>query len=89
MLVVSPGGMGSTSLIEQLRAAGLETNCPSDTDGFKHSPDAKKVMAAFNPESVIYGWNQPLLAILSLERRGWLNRQHKKLGGKATFASLE
>jgi hypothetical protein len=67
----------------------LRTNCYDDSDGLKHAPypfDPR--YRNFKADGVIYVWNDPLLALLSLERRGWLTIQHKKLGGKRGFNSL-
>lgn len=74
--------MGSTALIEALRAQDFQTNCPEDTDGLKHFPDpiAERFLA-FAPDRVIYVWGDPLLALLSLDRRGWLEWQRFKITG--------
>ena len=75
--------MGSTALIEGLQAAGFSTNCPNDSDGLKHKPEP---VGGF--DRIIYVWNDPLLAVLSLARRGYLAVQHKKIGGREQFDSL-
>lgn len=90
VLVVSPGGMGCTFLMERLGLAGFTTNSPYDTDTLKHRPNpTDQCYTDFAPDRIIYVWNDPLLATLSLARRGWLSIQHHKLGGKENFNSLE
>lgn len=83
-VVVSPGGMGSTYLIDLLRENGLRVNCRDDSDGLKHSG------AIFHhQQKVVFVWNDPLKALFSLDRRGFLKEQFRKLTGGEFNSSLE
>ncbi len=84
VLVVSPGGMGCSGVLRTIANAGIETNCVQDSDGLKHhSGPLDPRYHRFGMDSVVYVWNDPLLAITSLWRRGWLGAQREKLTGTA------
>jgi hypothetical protein len=92
VLIVSPGGMGCTFVLRAIAQCGFITNARKDEDGLKHHFDPRDARyRCFNPDRVVYVWNNPLLAIMSLHRRGWLDVQHDKLTGiaRATGNSLE
>lgn len=83
VLVVSPGGMGCTFTIKALGALGLTMNDHRDGDGLKHHFDPlDSRYSVFSPDRVIYIWNDPLTAVMSLNRRGWLTEQRRKLTGR-------
>lgn len=83
VLVVSPGGMGCTFTIKALSTIGLTMNNHRDGDGLKHHFDpSDSRYSVFGPDRVIYIWNDPLIAVMSLNRRGWLTEQRRKLTGR-------
>ena len=84
VVVVSPGGMGATYMIDLLRKKGLRINSRDDRDRLKHSPPH-----FHHKQKVIFVWNDPLKAILSLKRRGFLAAQYRKLVGSKFNSSLE
>lgn len=73
--------MGCTYVIECL-SRSLETNSASDADLLKHCPNPADPRYDAFKGRVIYVWNDPLLAIFSHARRGWLWDQCFKLGGQ-------
>lgn len=80
VLVISPGGMGCTYMLNSMW--GLwKTNDPNDSDGLKHFPDPTDPRFSGMTPRVVYVWNDPLKAILSHHRRGWLQQQCSKLQG--------
>ncbi len=83
--IVSPGGMGCSFVIDQIALKAL-TNARNDSDGLKHHPYPEKLRLDESSAKVVYVWNDPLRAILSLHRRGWLSNQCLKLNGMQ-FAS--
>jgi len=89
VLVISPGGMGCTFTLEVLRRAQIETNDPYDADGLKHHWNPRDPRyQIFAPAKTVYVWNDPLAALLSISRRGWLDDQAAKLGTKASGKTL-
>lgn len=76
LLVISPGGVGSTFLIEFL-GRFVRTNSPSDCDALKHAPVPP---LSLNPGlRIIYVFGDPLLATISLFRRGYHAVQSRKM----------
>lgn len=74
VLVVSPGGVASTSVMEQI-ARFCETNSPGDGDGLKHiirPPRKAKKMVLITGE--------PREVASSLRRRGYLGIHSAKMG---------
>jgi hypothetical protein len=92
VLVVSPGGMACTYVLRSLRELGVQTNDPFDRDRLKHcgNPEDRRYSICKGWKR-IYVWNDPLLAICSFARRGWLVQQRRKLLGREAGAleSLE
>lgn len=80
LLVISPGGMACSFIVQSMRRMGFSTNCPRDTDGLKHCPaPGHPGFTQYREARKLYIWNHPLSAILSLHRRGWLVSQQRKL----------
>ena len=84
VVVVSPGGMGSTYTIDHLREKGLQVNRRDDSDRLKHSPPL-----LHRQQKAIFVWNDPLKALMSLKQRGFLAAQYRKLNGKKFDSSLD
>ena len=78
LLVVSPGGVATTSLIRHLNDY-LRVNWSDDSDGLKHLP---RPPAQAPPTLFIHG--DPALVRASLSRRGWIDFQAAKLGSPMT-----
>ena len=82
--VVSFGGVGCSYIFSQLAKSKISTNHPHDIDGLKHlySPVSTKYSEHIDKfDKIIYVYNDPLLAILSHLKRGWLFGQHRKITG--------
>ena len=76
VIVSSFGGVGTTFLMRHLQNY-TTTNCPHDYDGYKHSPLPP---IGFNKSlRFVYIYGDPVLAVISLFRRGYANQQLKKL----------
>lgn len=82
LLVVSIGGVGTTSLMDTLKNAlsphGVDVNDVNNQDGLKHtsySELSRGAIAAFAPSVVIYVLGNPAAAIASHFRRGWPGSQ--------------
>ena len=74
VLVVSPGGVGTTFLIRHL-SRFARTNLPTDADYLKHLPGPPPMP----PKTIfIRGDGESIYA--SIKRRGWVARQGAKLG---------
>lgn len=80
--VVSYGGVGCTALMDVL-SRFLRVNSKDDKDGLKHknSPELP-IYKGSKIKRVIYVYNNPMNAVLSLFRRHYQRAQHKKLTGK-------
>jgi hypothetical protein len=78
VLVVSPGGVGTTFLMEHL-ARFADVNDPHDQDRLKHLPGPPPGLAGSRTR-VIFVTGQPATIAGSLRRRGWLRQQSAKLG---------
>ncbi len=80
--VVSFGGVGCTSLMKVLRKF-LRTNDVNDKDGLKHGRTPNlPIYQKHKINSVIYVYNNPINAVLSIYRRNFQKAQYKKLTGK-------
>lgn len=82
--VVSFGGVGCSYTLAQLAKSKISTNHQDDSDGLKHlySPVSTKYSEQIDKvDKIIYIYNDPLLAILSHIKRGWLFEQHRKITG--------
>lgn len=77
--VVSFGGVGCTALMKVL-SQYLRVNNINDKDGLKHKRSPR--LGAYQTKKVIYVYNNPINAILSLYRRNFQRSQYKKLTGK-------
>lgn len=86
VLVTSPGGMGCTYVIESLTGR-VDVNEANDSDSLKHCSDPLDARFSGLAARVVYVWNDPLKAILSHERRGWMQSQCLKLGGRHDSAT--
>lgn len=80
VLVVGSGGNGQSYFIDFLKKNGIETNCNSDIDGLKHPSHPNKLATNLNIKKCIFIYNDPLKSVLSHFRRGWQEKQMKKLG---------
>ena len=80
VLVVSTGGVGTTTLIEHL-SKFVTVNDPDDIDGLKHSP-----LPNLQATRTIYLYGDIRRSTQSLRRRGYEERTLAKLG--APFAIL-
>ncbi len=80
-LVISPGGVASTTLLEYFARFG-HTNDPYDSDSLKHCPIAKIADNQATKTLFIYG--NPTAIYQSIRRRGWVDIQGAKLGGVIT-----
>jgi len=74
VLVVSAGGVGTTFLIEAI-SKYKRTNCPENTDGFKHLPIPPIKNA---DQKNIYVFGDPIMATLSLFRRQYHHTQSRQ-----------
>lgn len=86
LLVVSVGGVGTTSLMgvlsTELGNARVELNDINDGDGLKHAPfgpASRGAVVAFDPTVILYIIGDPVAALLSHFRRGWPDSQLCKL----------
>ncbi len=79
--IISPGGTGSSYILDHLSDI-IKTNASDDSDRHKHCPTPSDPRLPQVPARVVYVWNDPLLAILSLHRRGWFEVQSAKLKGE-------
>jgi len=83
LLVVSFGGVATTSLIRTL-SKKMCCNAVDDQDGLKHlcSPDRlREADSGKAVTRVLYVYNDPLLALRSLYRRNFGQYQHRKIVG--------
>ncbi|MEM7702943.1 MAG: hypothetical protein AAF251_13465 [Pseudomonadota bacterium] len=76
MLVFSPGGVGTTLLIQEL-GRYVRVNRPHDRDGLKHLPTPRNLPARVKVVFVTGAFDS---VCQSLERRGFLPGQLAKLG---------
>lgn len=76
MIVVSYGGVGTTFLLDFI-SNFRRTNCRGDTDGLKHLPIPP--VAGGNHTKCVYVYGDPILATISLFRRGFHHAQSVKL----------
>ncbi|MEL7161366.1 MAG: hypothetical protein AAFN92_11480 [Bacteroidota bacterium] len=74
VLVVSPGGVGTTFLMHALQEF-RRTNSPDNHDGFKHLPVPP--LAGNRSLKVVYVFGDPVLATVSLFRRGYQHIQSR------------
>ncbi len=84
VIVASPGGVGTTFLIEHL-ARFRRVNAPHDGDGLKHQPRPPLVGARARPLRFLFVTGELEQISASIARRGWLDRQGAKLGSVATL----
>ncbi len=80
VIISSPGGMGCSYLLESLERR-IATNAFDDSDRLKHCPTPYDSRIPATCTRAVFVWNDPLKAILSLHRRGWLSVQCQKLEG--------
>jgi len=94
-LVVSYGGVGTTSTIRQMETAGSMVNNVDDKDGLKHKPwqrtlehvnflrTLKNCSALAKPElsirRIMYVYGDPVHAVVSLYRRSYVFEQFEKV----------
>jgi hypothetical protein len=76
-IVVSPGGVGTTFLMEYL-GKYIELNNSYDKDGLKHLATFPRNFTS--NKKILYIRGKPLDIVKSLESRGWLRLQSAKLG---------
>ncbi len=72
VLVVSAGGVGTTFLMNAIAKYKI-TNCPSNTDGYKHLP-IPPIISNRNLK-IVYVFGDPILACISLFRRKFHHTQ--------------
>lgn len=78
IIVVSPGGVGTTFVIKHI-ARFAKVNDPYDRDDLKHLPSPPYVV---EPEpKVLFISGDPNRSMQSIIRRGWFQIQAAKLGG--------
>ena len=81
VLVISPGGCASKSVIDFLKPHVGEINCPNNSDNLKHalpwSPQVKK----YNPTHIIYLYGDLDKAVRSIFRRNYFHSLYYKLHG--------
>jgi hypothetical protein len=77
LLIVSPGGVASTTLIKHI-SKYKSTNCSNDRDDLKHLPHPPKWLGDVN--KVIFVTGNPDKIVRSIKRRGWIRKQGAKLG---------
>jgi hypothetical protein len=89
LVVVSLGGVGTTSLMEalrrSLRAINYDLNAIPDSDYLKHAPFSyitRNRMLRRPPTGVIYLIGDPLMGIESHFRRGWAGFQVGRARGR-------
>jgi hypothetical protein len=89
--IVSFGGVCCTTVMESMRNQNISVNSTVDGDKLKHlySPRSK----AYNDhvhsfDKIIYIYNDPLLAVLSMFRRGWAHGQHIKINHHPTISKM-
>jgi GTPase SAR1 family protein len=87
VLVVGPGGVGESALINALRQNNFCTNDPRDCDGYKHCWPSPSVLSKF--DMVFYLYRNPFHLICSHYRRGWPLVQIRKLRGTAKHDTAE
>ena len=87
LYVVSIGGVGTTPLMEALRASlrsiNYDLNSIPDTDYLKHAPfglTARMRLHRRQPAAILYVLGNPLAALESHFRRGWAGFQVIALG---------
>ena len=76
-LVVSPGGMGSNTALLSFARLG-ETNAFGDLE-LQHCYPADQARIDFAPDRIVYVWNDPLLAVLSVWSRDFNTKHHQRL----------
>lgn len=75
VLIVSAGGVGTTFLMEEI-GKYKKTNCPSNTDGYKHMPVPP--ISGNQNLKVVYVFGNPIMASMSLFRRNYHHLQSLK-----------
>lgn len=78
VIVVSPGGVGTTAIIRHLNKH-VRVNFTSDSDGYKHMPTPPEDLD-FRGERYIYIKGDAHQIYRSIRRRGWVDIQGAKLG---------
>ena len=76
-LVISPGGVGTTFLMEHL-SRFVTLNSPYDSDGLKHVPAVPDDW--FGQARVLYIAGDPAAVYASIKRRDWTRELASKLG---------
>lgn len=76
--VVSPGGVGTTTLMRHL-ARFVTLNDPDDTDRLKHWPRPPRSRLAGSKTKVLFVSGEVETIAASIERRGWTHIQSAKL----------
>jgi hypothetical protein len=84
VLVVSPGGVGTTMMLEHLQRF-VRVNDPFDRDGLKHLPRPPKFRSEQTRTIFLFG--QPDDIFDSLNRRGWVEGLGSLFGSFATVLS--
>lgn len=76
VLVVSPGGVATTMLIQHISRFS-SVNCKNDSDGLKHLPHPPRLDSNVR---VLFIYGDVETSCRSIVRRGWLAEQSAKLG---------
>ena len=82
VVVVSPGGVATTSLLTHLRKF-IHCNDPDDLDDLKHLPFPISYRNARRQTKFIFITGNTEQIVASLKRRGWIANQGAKLGSPA------
>lgn len=85
-LVVSPGGVASSAIIQHLERF-IDVNSPTDKDGLKHIFRPSQIPAGVQKILFLFDKTGPILK--SLERRNYHQLHIAKLGGVLRLAPLE
>lgn len=86
IIVSSFGGVGTTPFLSWL-SSKVNTNCPRDSDGLKHS--TSPALISEKAERFVFIYGDPVEALLSLYSRKYIRPQFKKLTGADNTVSLE
>ena len=78
VLIVSPGGVGTTMLIKHVRKFKI-VNSFDDSDGLKH---LGRIYSKNGPQKVVFISGGVKESFDSLSRRGWLDVNYRKITGQ-------
>lgn len=77
--VVSPGGVGTTFLLNHINQY-IQANNPDDLDGLKHWPKPPLSRITATDTRILFVMGDIPSIVSSIDRRGWLSEQSAKLG---------